>query len=133
MPPSTARANARKSLVRCAVEHVFAQQKGRYGLFIRTIGLARAEAKMTLANLAYNLDRLIFQQRRAASGHLMKSKLVERRPGDGTSKGTLCPGAVRLSRTGEALIRRAPMRWVLAGVQLREVRGSSRSRNQREG
>jgi hypothetical protein len=52
--------------VRCAVEHVFAQQKGRYGLFIRTIGLAQAEATLTLANLAY--DRLIFHQRRAALG-----------------------------------------------------------------
>ena len=26
----------------------------RFGLFIRTIGLTRAEAKLTLANLAYN-------------------------------------------------------------------------------
>jgi IS5 family transposase len=68
MPPVTARTNARKSSVRCAVEHVFAQQKGRYGLFIRTIGLAQAQAKLTLANLAYNFDRLIFHERRAALG-----------------------------------------------------------------
>jgi hypothetical protein len=68
MPPAMARANARKSSVRCTVEHVFAQQKGRYGLFIRTIGLARAEAKMTLANLAHNFARLIFHERRAALG-----------------------------------------------------------------
>ena len=38
----------------------------RFGLFIRTIGLARAEAKLTLANLAYNFDRLVFHERRAA-------------------------------------------------------------------
>jgi IS5 family transposase len=68
MPPETALANARKSSVRCTVEHVFAQQKGRYGLFIRTIGLARAGAKLTLANLADNFDRLIFHERRAALG-----------------------------------------------------------------
>jgi IS5 family transposase len=68
MPPATARANGRKSSVRCTVEHVFAQQKGRYGLFIRTIELARAEVKLTLANLAYNFDRLIFHKRRAALG-----------------------------------------------------------------
>ena len=37
-------------------------------LFIRTIGLARAEAKLILANLAYNFDRLIFHERRAAMG-----------------------------------------------------------------
>ncbi len=40
----------------------------RFGLFIRTIGLARAQAKLTLANLAYNMDRLIFHERRAAMG-----------------------------------------------------------------
>lgn len=66
MPKATARANAKKSAIRSRVEHVFAHQKMRFGLFIRTIGLARAEAKLTLANLAYNFDRLIFQERRAA-------------------------------------------------------------------
>jgi len=34
------------------------------GLFIRTIGLARAAAKLTLANIAYNIDRLVFHERR---------------------------------------------------------------------
>ena len=67
MPPATARANAKKSSVRARVEHVFAHQKNRFGLFIRTIGLARAEAKLTLANLAYNFDRLVFHERRAAT------------------------------------------------------------------
>jgi len=38
------------------------------GLFIRTIGIKRAEAKITLANLAYNMNRLIFHERRAAMG-----------------------------------------------------------------
>jgi IS5 family transposase len=66
MPEATSRANARKSAVRARVEHVFAHQKNRFGLFIRTIGLARAEAKLTLANLAYNFDRLIFHERNAA-------------------------------------------------------------------
>lgn len=66
--PHTSRANAAKSAVRAHVEHVFAHQKGRYGLFIRTIVLARAQAKLTLANLAYNFDRLIFHERRAATG-----------------------------------------------------------------
>ena len=68
MSKTTARANARKSTIRAKVEHVFAHQKNRFGLFIRTIGLARAEAKLTLANLAYNFDRLIFHERRAAIG-----------------------------------------------------------------
>jgi len=68
MPERSARANAKKSSVRAAVEHVFAHQKNRYGLFIRTIGLARAQAKLMLANLAYNFDRLIFHERRCATG-----------------------------------------------------------------
>ncbi len=39
----------------------------RFGLFIRIIGLARAEAKLTQANLAYNFDRLVFHERHAAA------------------------------------------------------------------
>ena len=67
MPKASARANARKSAIRARVEHVFAHQKNRFGLFIRTIGLKRAEAKLTLANLVYNMDRLIFHDRRATA------------------------------------------------------------------
>ena len=68
MPQAMARANAKKSAIRARVEHVFAHQKTRFGLFIRTIGLKRAEAKLILANLAYNMDRLIFHERRALRG-----------------------------------------------------------------
>jgi IS5 family transposase len=68
MPERTAKANAVKSKIRARVEHVFAQQKDKMGLFIRTIGLHRAEAKITLINLAYNMNRLIFHERRAAMG-----------------------------------------------------------------
>ena len=57
MPARTARANGRKSKVRARVEHVFAEQKDRMGLFIRTIGIARAEAAITLTNMAYNMKR----------------------------------------------------------------------------
>jgi transposase, IS5 family len=68
MPQATARANAKKSSIRARIEHVFAHQKNRFGLFIRTIGITRAEAKLTLANLAYNMDRLIFHESRGAAG-----------------------------------------------------------------
>jgi IS5 family transposase len=68
MPKATAHANAQKSSVRAKVEHVFAHQKNRFGLFIRTIGIARAQAKLTLANLAYNFDRLIFHERKVMAG-----------------------------------------------------------------
>jgi IS5 family transposase len=59
MPRATAQANAAKSAIRAKIEHVFAHQKNRFGLFIRTIGLLRAEAKLTLANLAYNVSAVL--------------------------------------------------------------------------
>lgn len=65
MPKRTARANAAKSAVRAAVEHPFAHQKGFMGLVIRTIGLARAEATVTLANMAYNMKRWCWLDRRS--------------------------------------------------------------------
>lgn len=67
MPAHTRRANAKKSVVRAKVEHVFAQEKDRMNLFIRTIGLKRAKTKITLTNLAYNFQRLVFHERRRAT------------------------------------------------------------------
>jgi IS5 family transposase len=63
MPTRTARANARKSAVRAHIEHVFAEQKHRMGLFVRTIGLARATTKIGLANLVHNMRRLLWLER----------------------------------------------------------------------
>ena len=68
MPERTRKANSVKSKVRVFVEHVFAQQKTHMGPFIRTIGIMRAEAKIMLVNLAYNMNRLLFHERRAAAG-----------------------------------------------------------------
>jgi IS5 family transposase len=68
MPARMARANARKSAVRAHVEHVFAEQKARMGLFVRTIGLARATTKIGLANLVHNMRRLLWLERRVAPG-----------------------------------------------------------------
>jgi transposase, IS5 family len=65
MPKRTARANAKKSAVRAGVEHVFAQQKDRMKLFIRSIGLKRAEATIVMANIAYNLGRWRWWEGRA--------------------------------------------------------------------
>jgi transposase, IS5 family len=67
MPRPTARANARKSAVRAAVEHVFARQKGPMRLFIRTIGIARATTKIGLANLVYNMQRVLWLSDQIAS------------------------------------------------------------------
>jgi IS5 family transposase len=57
MPKRTARANAAKSRIRARIEHVFAQQKDRMHLVIRSIGIKRAEATIIMVNLAYNLGR----------------------------------------------------------------------------
>ena len=65
MPARTLRANPAKSTIRARIEHVSARQKGQMALFIRTIGITRAKAKITLA---CNLDRLVFHARRAAMG-----------------------------------------------------------------
>lgn len=64
MSERTRKANMKKAKVRARVEHIFAQQKSRMGLFIRTIGLKRAEAKIGLANIAFNIGRLIFHEQR---------------------------------------------------------------------
>jgi transposase, IS5 family len=61
-----AKANAARSKVRSAVEHVFAHQKAQMGVFIRTIGIARAKTKIGMVNLAYNMRRLVWWQGRAA-------------------------------------------------------------------
>ncbi len=66
MPDAVRRGNAEKSKVRSRVEHVFAEQKDRMGLFIHTIGIARAKVKIGMANLVYNFKRLVFLQRMAA-------------------------------------------------------------------
>lgn len=66
MPRHHARANATKAAVRAHVEHPFAYQKGVMRLVIRTIGLARASAAVTLANMAYNMKRWCWLNRRGA-------------------------------------------------------------------
>lgn len=52
---------------RSRIEHVFAEQKARMGLFIRSAGLARATTKIELANLVFNLKRLIVLERPMAA------------------------------------------------------------------
>ena len=66
MPEKTRRANARKSVVRAKVEHVFARQKGLMAIIVRTIGIARAKLRIGLANMTYNLRRLVWRHGRAA-------------------------------------------------------------------
>jgi len=65
MPEATRRANNAKSKIRSRVERVFAEQKARMGLFVRTIGIARAKTKIGMANLVYNIRRLAWLTRLA--------------------------------------------------------------------
>lgn len=58
MSKRISKANARKSAVRAKIAHVFGHQKDRMGLVMRTIGLARARATITRANMTDNMCRL---------------------------------------------------------------------------
>ena len=61
-------ANRRKSKIRARIEHVFgAQETAPGGRIVRTIGMLRAQAKIGLANLAYNIRRLVTLERMAAA------------------------------------------------------------------
>ncbi|MCV6547441.1 MAG: IS5/IS1182 family transposase, partial [Cohaesibacter sp.] len=59
MPAHISRGNATKSKHRAPIEHVFAYQKNIMGLFVRSVGLERAKMKIGLANIFYNMHRLV--------------------------------------------------------------------------
>ena len=67
MSEATAWANGRRSKIRSRIEHVFAHQKARMGLSVRTIGIARATMKIGMANLAYNITRYVWHEKSAAA------------------------------------------------------------------
>ena len=61
-------ANTTRSRVRARVEHVFAdQEKGMGGIFVRTIGMARAAVKIGMMNLVYNMRRFVCLERAAVA------------------------------------------------------------------
>jgi IS5 family transposase len=66
MPDHIARGNPIRARVRSRIEHVFAAQKCRRGLLVRTVGMVRARVKIGLADLAYNFTRLAWLNQRAA-------------------------------------------------------------------
>ena len=49
------------------MEPVFAVQKDKMDLFIRTVGIARATVKIGMANMVYNMKRRVFLDRLAAA------------------------------------------------------------------
>jgi IS5 family transposase len=66
MSDRAAKANTKRSKIRALVEHPFARMKGPMAMFIRTIGLVRATAKIGMVNLVYNFQRLVWLNRKAA-------------------------------------------------------------------
>ena len=66
MSERASKANGKRSKVRAFVEHPFARMKGPMALFIRTIGIARATTKIGMANLVYNIQRLVWLAGRGA-------------------------------------------------------------------
>lgn len=59
--------NRQRSKIRARVEHVFGHMTTAMGgCLVRTIGLARAEAKIGLKNLTYNLQRFTYLTLKAA-------------------------------------------------------------------
>lgn len=63
IPVQTKHSNAGKSVIRSRVEHVFADQKSRMGLLVRSVGIKRAEMKIGLASLVYNVRRYLYLKR----------------------------------------------------------------------
>ena len=66
LPERIAKANTRRSKIRAHVEHVFAGQKHRMGVVVRAIGIGRATIRIGMANLDYNVRRLIWLEDRTA-------------------------------------------------------------------
>ena len=61
-------ANTTRARVRARVEHVFGDQQNAVGgIFVRTIGIARAAVKIGMMNLVYNMHRLVSLERVAAA------------------------------------------------------------------
>ena len=70
------------------------------GLFVRTIGIKRAETKIMLANLAYNTQRLIFHERRLAKEWLRpKSRIKVQNSPNRTNINLKCDGRARETQT----------------------------------
>jgi IS5 family transposase len=60
--------NKKRSKIRALVEHIFAfQENSLGGKLIRTIGMVRAWAKIGLMNLAYNLRRYVYLEKRTGA------------------------------------------------------------------
>jgi len=61
LTPEQEAANTERSRVRVRIEHVFGHiETAMHGCYVRTIGIARAKAKIGLEVIAYNMSRFTF-------------------------------------------------------------------------
>jgi IS5 family transposase len=68
LTPEQEAANTERSRVRVRVKHVFGHiETAMNGCYVRTIGIARAQAKIGMENLAYNISRFTFLMRSTAA------------------------------------------------------------------
>lgn len=67
MSEATTTANGWRSKIRSRMEHVFAHQDARMGLFVCIIGSAIATMKIGMANIAYNITAYVWHEKRAGS------------------------------------------------------------------
>ncbi|WP_415421292.1 hypothetical protein [Acetobacter malorum] len=67
IPRHIQRSNAGKSVIRSHVEPLFADQKSQIGLFVRRVGITLAIMRVGLANIVYNMRRVIFLRRISAT------------------------------------------------------------------
>lgn len=59
--------NRTRARIRSRIEHVFGSMTQRTGnLILRTVGISRAEVKLGLRNIAYNMERFCFLMRQTA-------------------------------------------------------------------
>jgi hypothetical protein len=75
-------ANARKSKIRSAVEHVFAHQKGWLGPVTTTIGLARAKVKIGLATASSGSRAAVCPAEAKRPRHTTPQAPLPKRPND---------------------------------------------------
>ncbi len=56
------------------------------GLFVRTIGIDRARARIGMANIAVNMKRLLFRERKGAVARPRRNRIPNHNPGKGPTR-----------------------------------------------
>lgn len=67
MPRHIQWADAGHSTIRSRVEHVFADRKSQTGVSVWTVGITRANLRVGLANIVYNMRGFLFLEGSSAA------------------------------------------------------------------